>query len=130
MLPDTRRLNREDFQDAPSWVDPMLVVLNAFMDSVYNIMNRNVSLTQNLNMQITTINVDTDSNGDIKPFKLKTSIRGKVIGVTAIRVISDDTPSSTPFISFTQSENILNITNIASLNNSKKYKIIILIIGD
>lgn len=130
MLPDTRRLNREDFQDAPNWIDPMLTVINAFMDSVYNIMNRNISLTQNLNIQIVTINVETDTNGDIKPVKLKTTVRGRVAGVSVIRVITTDTSSISPFVSFTQNENILTISNIASLNSNQKYKIILLVIGE
>lgn len=130
MLPDTRRLNREDFQDAPAWIDPMLTVINAFMDSVYNIMNRNISLTQNLNIQIVTINVETDTNGDIKPVKLKTTVRGRVAGVSVIRVITTDTSSISPFVSFTQNENILIISNIASLNSNQKYKIILLVIGE
>lgn len=130
MLPDTRRLNREDFQDAPAWIDPMLTVINAFMDSVYNIMNRNISLTQNLNIQIVTINVETDTNGDIKPVKLKTTVRGRVAGVSVIRVITTDTSSISPFVSFTQNENILTISNIASLNSNQKYKIILLVIGE
>jgi len=130
MLPDIRRLNREDFQDAPNWIDPMLTVINAFMDSVYNIMNRNISLTQNLNIQIVTINVETDTNGDIKPVKLKTTVRGRVAGVSVIRVITTDTSSISPFVSFTQNENILTISNIASLNSNQKYKIILLVIGE
>lgn len=130
MLPDTRRLNREDFQEAPSWIDPMLTVINAFMDSVYNIMNRNISLTQNLNIQIVTINVETDTNGDIKPVKLKTTVRGRVAGVSVIRVITTDTSSISPFVSFSQNENILTISNIASLNSNQKYKIILLVIGE
>lgn len=130
MLPDTRRLNREDFQDAPNWIDPMLTVINAFMDSVYNIMNRNISLTQNLNIQIVAINVETDTNSDIKPVKLKTTVRGRVAGVSVIRVITTDTSSISPFVSFTQNENILTISNIASLNSNEKYKIILLVIGE
>lgn len=130
MLPDTRRLNREDFQEAPNWIDPMLTVINAFMDSVYNIMNRNISLTQNLNIQIVTINVETDTNGDIKPVKLKTTVRGRVAGVSVIRVITTDTSSISPFVSFIQNENILTISNIASLNSNQKYKIILLVIGE
>lgn len=130
MLPDTRRLNREDFQDAPNWIDPMLTVINTFMDSVYNIMNRNISLTQNLNIQIVAINVETDTNSDIKPVKLKTTVRGRVAGVSVIRVITTDTSSISPFVSFTQNENILTISNIASLNSNEKYKIILLVIGE
>ena len=130
MLPDTRRLNREDFQDAPNWIDPMLTVINTFMDSVYNIMNRNISLTQNLNIQIVAINVETDTNSDIKPVKLKTTVRGRVAGVSVIRVITTDTSSISPFVSFIQNENILTISNIASLNSNQKYKIILLVIGE
>lgn len=130
MLPDVRRLNREDFQNAPDWLDPMLNVLNSFMDSVYNIMNRNVSLTQNLNFQIYSMSLETDSNGDIKPLKIKTTVRGKVVGVVPVRVISTDTSLLSPFVYFTQNEDILTITNIANLNNDQKYKIIVLIVGE
>lgn len=130
MLPDVRRLNREDFQNAPDWLDPMLNVLNSFMDSVYNIMNRNVSLTQNLNFQIYSMSLETDSNGDIKPLKIKTTVRGKVVGIIPVRIISTDTSLLSPFIYFTQSEDTLTITNIANLNNDQKYKIIVLIVGE
>ena len=130
MLPDVRRLNREDFKDAPSWLDPMLNVLNSFMDSVYNIMDRNVSLTNNLNCQIATINVTTDNSGNIAPLKLKTTIRGRAIGMSVIRVLSDDTSIQSPFISYTQNENIISINNVAGLNNDTKYKMIVLIIGE
>ena len=131
MLPDVRRLNREDFQDAPSWIDPMLNTLNAFMDSVYNIFNRNVSLIDNLNMQIITLSVSTKSDGSINPIEQKLAIRGKVNGVVVLKVISEDIANiTTPFLNWTQSSDILEISNIASLNNNKDYKIIILVIGE
>lgn len=132
MLPDVRRLNKEDFQDAPNWVDPMLNTLNQFMDSVYNLMNKNLSLTENFNIQIVNISVNTDGNGDISPVKQKLSIRGKVQGVSVIRVIkesSDTTSIDAPYVEWVQSENILSILNIAGLNTSKKYKILLMVIG-
>lgn len=133
MLPDVRRLNREDFPDAPSWVDPMLNTLNAFMDSVYNIMNKNLSLVYNFNIQIVTVAVSTDGNGDISPVKQKLAIRGKVRGLVVIRVLkeaNDQTSIQAPYVEWSQSEDILTITNIASLNTDKKYKIVLLVIGD
>ena len=130
MLPDVRRLNREDFQDAPQWLDPMLNTLNSFMDSVYNIFNRNVSLTDNLNIQLTTISVETDANGDITPVKIKTSVRGRVNGIVVIRAVSDSGNSQAPFVDYVQSENIITISKIAGLNLSTKYKIIMLVFGE
>lgn len=130
MLPDVRRLNREDFQDAPQWLDPMLNTINSFMDSVYNIFNHNVSLTENLNIQISTINVETDSNGDITPLKIKSTIRGRVNGIVVLKLVSESPTSTAPFIDYVQSENIITISNIAGLSTSTKYKIIILVIGE
>ena len=130
MLPDVRRLNREDFQDAPQWLDPMLNTLNSFMDSVYNIFNRNVSLTDNLNIQLTSISVETDANGDITPVKIKTTVRGRANGIVVIRAVSNSGNSQAPFVDYVQSENIITISKIAGLNLSTKYKIIMLVIGE
>lgn len=130
MLPDVRRLNREDFQDAPQWLDPMLNTLNSFMDSVYNIFNRNVSLTDNLNIQLTTISVETDGSGNISPVKIKTTVRGRVNGIVVIRAVSDSGNSQAPFVDYIQSENIITISKIAGLNLSTKYKIIMLVFGE
>lgn len=130
MLPDVRRLNREDFQDAPQWLDPMLNTLNSFMDSVYNIFNRNVSLTDNLNIQLTTISVETDGSGNITPVKIKTTVRGRVNGIVVIRAVSDSGNSQAPFVDYIQSENIITISKIAGLNLSTKYKIIMLVFGE
>lgn len=130
MLPDVRRLNREDFPDAPGWLDPMLNTINSFMDSVYNIFNRNVSLSDNLNFQLLTLNVETDVNGDIQPIKVKTSVRGRVNGLIVIRAISDSGNSQAPFVDYIQSDNIITISKIAGLNISTKYKIIMLAVGE
>lgn len=130
MLPDVRRLNREDFQDAPQWLDPMLNTLNSFMDSVYNIFNRNVSLTDNLNIQLTAISVETDGSGNITPVKIKTTVRGRVNGIVVIRAVSDSGNSQAPFVDYVQSENIITISKIAGLNLSTKYKIIMLVFGE
>ena len=131
MLPDVRRLNREDFEDAPSWIDPMLNTLNVFMDSVYNLFNKHVSLVDNLNAQFITLSVSTKSDGTINPIKQKLAIRGRVNGLVVVRVISEDIANiTTPFLNWTQSGDVLEISNIANLNNSKEYKIIILVIGE
>lgn len=131
MLPDIRRLNREDFQDAPSWIDPMLNTLNVFMDSVYNLFNKHVSLVENLNTQFVTLKVTTKSDGTINPIKQKLTIRGKVTGLVVVRVISEDIANiTTPFLTWAQNGDVLEISNIANLNNSKEYKIIILVIGE
>lgn len=131
MLPDIRRLNREDFQDAPSWIDPMLNTINVFMDSVYNLFNKHVSLVENLNTQFVTLKVTTKSDGTINPIKQKLSIRGKITGLVVVRVISEDIANiTTPFLTWNQNGDVLEITKIANLNNSKDYKIIILVIGE
>lgn len=132
MLPDVRRLNREDFADAPDWIDPMLNTINTFMDSVYNILNKNVSLNQNLNAQFITLNITTKSDGSINEVKQKLFIRGRATGVIILRITGEDVPniSYQPFIDWSQSNNILTISNIATLSSNKEYKILFLVIGE
>ena len=93
--------------------------------------NKHVSLVDNLNAQFITLNVSTKSDGTINPIKQKLAIRGRVNGLVVIKVISEDVSNiTTPFIIWNQNGDVLEITKIANLNNSKDYKIIILVIGE
>ena len=47
-LPILKRLQREDFPDAPEWMDKMMYVLNTFMEGSYNAMNRSLTIADNL----------------------------------------------------------------------------------
>lgn len=47
-LPPIKRLAKEDFPEAPKWVDRFLYPLNLFMDSVYAALSRTLTFEENI----------------------------------------------------------------------------------
>lgn len=56
-LPPISRFSREDFPDAPGWIDKLLTPLNASLGSIYGALNGGLSLTDNLKSQVKTLDV-------------------------------------------------------------------------
>lgn len=135
MLPDFRRLNKEDFEDAPNWVDKLLTSLNAFMESTYNILNKNISLTDNLNFQVYKTSFETlatYTNGDFNPLSFSKTVKGRVIGIIVGQIKKEDGSSldTAVYPHYDVSNNMVQISYIAGLDNSTKYNTILVAIGE
>lgn len=50
-LPSQKKILREDLKGAPSWINPLIDVINSFMETVYQTLNKNVD-DKNLAQQI------------------------------------------------------------------------------
>lgn len=50
-LPPIRRLTREDFPEAPAWIDRLLFPINSFFDSVYVALNQTLTFKENISSQ-------------------------------------------------------------------------------
>jgi hypothetical protein len=55
--PQTSRITREDLKDAPAWVDTLLQVLNPALDRTSTALTRGLSLADNLNATVVTVDV-------------------------------------------------------------------------
>lgn len=47
-LSTQKRILREDLKEAPGWIDGLIDPLNNFMESVYNALNSNLSIGENI----------------------------------------------------------------------------------
>lgn len=60
-LPSIKKLLKSDFPEAPAWFDKVIVPLNKFMEEIYYSLDKNLSVKDNLQMSINTINFKTKS---------------------------------------------------------------------
>lgn len=58
-LPVFKRIQREDFPDAPAWVDRLLYPLNKFFEGVYAALNQNLTFTENLATGLVSLEFET-----------------------------------------------------------------------
>lgn len=126
-LPSFRRLFSSDYpKQFQSLIDILSVSLNNGIDVLYNALNNNLSLRDNINATVRDITVTVDANGNpntSSAFTLNTS--NKVDGVIVISAINQvDSrvyPTSGVFISGAQSGKVYNINNIAGLQANQQY---------
>jgi len=134
-LPSFRRLNKADFkQDFQDLVDTLSVSLNNGIEVLYNVLNRNISLTDNIYCDVTDIKVVTDSLGNpIRSTSYPLTLKTKAIGVSIIDINNETDPLGYPTsgvtISFTRSNNSIIINNITGLRPGQTYALKIITWG-
>lgn len=96
--PIYKRLSREDFQDAPNWIDRLLLPLNQFMESTTNIFSKNISLGDNIQARSFTLSLTTTASyttGTFEPVKFSW---GGASLPTFVQVTSITKDDGTPFL--------------------------------
>lgn len=132
--PNFSRLDKGDFKkEYQDLVDRLGYILNPFMEQTNKAFKGKIDF-QNLNQQIFTINVIVDASGTpVQKTQYKSTLNTKVFGVSVLSATNSTSPSSypsaTPFVSFTQAEDIVTINNISGLTANNKYSLNILSIG-
>lgn len=121
-LPSYRRIFKTDYaEEYQALVDKLAVSVNYGFDTLYDALNQKLTFQDNFLSTIAEFNVAVDANGkptQITQFKLSTS----QIAIQGLLVLSctgannpNDLPTSGVFVSFTKSENFVNINNIKGL---------------
>jgi hypothetical protein len=86
-LPEQKRLLKEEFKEAPNWIDKLLTPLNRFIETVYNILNRNVDFRNNIRCDIVEYQFKTTPSGTFNlPIILKHNLRSRPDGVLLIEI--------------------------------------------
>lgn len=120
-LQSYRNIKREDFDPQyQGLIDRLSFTINSSFESLFNTLNGQTSLKDNILCSVNTFTATVDSTG--KPtstIKFTTSLINGIAGVTVISAVSSTNtpiyPIGTPFISFTKSANIITINNITGL---------------
>lgn len=135
-LPNVKQVRREDLgANVPSWIDGLLSVLNSFMESIYTLVNGNISLTDNINCRIFNYTFTTKSDystGGFDAILVSVKLNSKINGVIvfAVNNLSDTSAVSLTAKSaeWDEQPNACRIKYIAGLANSTKYQVRLLII--
>ncbi|HLD91095.1 MAG TPA: Ig-like domain-containing protein [Patescibacteria group bacterium] len=124
-----KRLNVEDFKDdEKELVEKIGICYNSFAESVYNALNKNLSISENLNQEIKTINnIKVDASGNpVFSISFKHNLALKSTGTQIIRVLGGAITSH-PFITYTEENKIIKVSNITGLLANTTYTLTIII---
>lgn len=117
-------IRREDLEgDVPAWVDPILVTLNSFMRSVYQVVMGKISIDDNLNEEVIVLTINTnDIPTDGFKIKLK-KLQGIPRGcqVAQIRVKDEGSHSAVSgagYVDWLYEDGFLKIYSIAGLTTT------------
>lgn len=127
-----KRIIVEDFDSEDrNTVEKLGFTVNTFNEDVFNAMNKNLTIEDNLNQQIKTLsNIEVDGSGKpITSLAFQNNLKGKIQGTQVIRVLGG-IPTAQPFITFTESNNVVTINNISGLASGTKYTIYVLLFGN
>jgi hypothetical protein len=132
-VPDIKRIQKEEFNKKDQeLIEQLAFPINSFMEQVKSALNGNLDFT-NINQEIVTVTLAVDSSGVPKTTtKYKSNLKTNVAGHVILALVDKDAgsyPSGAPFITYTQSSNIVQILHVAGLTANVNYKLTVLSIG-
>ena len=121
-LPSYRRIFKTDYaEEYQALVDKLAVSVNYGFDTLYDALNQKLTFQDNFLSTIAEFNVAVDNKGkptQVTQFKLTTS-QTSIQGLLVLSCVGANNPNdltiSGVFVSFTKSENLVNINNIKGL---------------
>lgn len=128
-LPGFRRIFTTDYdKKEQDFVARLSTNINSAFDSVFAVLNKNVSLGDNIACTVKDIDVRVGSNGvplSTISFKLDTTGSVTIVEVGRLdnRSNPNTFPSSAPFISWSQTDNGVQINHITGLAANDTYRI-------
>lgn len=134
-LQSFRRLFKQDFEEQyQKLVDQLSGSLNYGIETLYEALNKNVSLKDNVRCTVKDISVKVDANGNPSESTTFTlDIQGQVIGTQVIYAINTTNSSIYPsggiFVSYAQTTTGILINNITGLPANQTFTLRIVAYG-
>lgn len=125
-LPTIKKILREDLKDAPSWVDGLIGPLNGFMETVYQALNKNITLSENIGSFLTeqtfkTVTTYPTGQGNIS---FQNELKTRPVGVILMQIYDRQTftpPPGPTSIQWTLDVNQIVVYPITGLEADKTY---------
>jgi hypothetical protein len=129
-LPNFKRILSTDFQDEyKGLVNKLAVSINDGLESVYNALNKRLTLKDNIQCTVKSVQISVNSNGipsTTTTFQVDVP-NTKVEGCMVISAINQTNPGTYPtagvFVSFTQLENNIRIDHVTGLQANASYSL-------
>lgn len=137
-LPAFKRLQREDFPDAPAWIDRLIYPVNRFFDSVYNALNKRLDFIDNLQGEFRTISFETTGSYDgsaanFDSLQFVHSLKVKPKGLLLCQIQKDGLAEYSPiegdvYVDWVEVNGTVEIGLVRGLAASTSYTITVLLI--
>lgn len=128
-----KRLITEDFEEKDrSLVGKIGFVLNTFAEEVSVALNKNLSISDNLNLAQKDITVTVNGLGvPTTPTNVASGLSNLCRGMQVVRAINQTnpqvSPTSCPFITFVDNAGQINISKITGLQSDNKYLLTVIL---
>ena len=125
-LPTQKKILREDLKDAPNWVNGIIDPINSFMETLYQSLNKNITLQENIASTVKEITYTTTSaypspQDDVT---FQNTLRTSPIGIVVLQVYdkANYTPPPGPvYIPWVNDNGTITISTITGLEADKTY---------
>lgn len=134
-LPNQRRIFVSDFdEENQELVNQLSIPINTNIEFLYQTLNKNVSLKDNIYAEVKEFTTSVDANGTpIDTLKFQSVLNTAILGMQVLKARHSTGasvfPSATPFISFSQSGKTITINNIAGLPVGQSFVITLVAYG-
>jgi hypothetical protein len=131
-LPTQKKILREDIKGAPSWAGPLVDTLNSFMETVYQAMNRNITLQQNVACFIKEITYKTPATypSGVTNAQFLNELKTKALGLQVLQCVEKTTylPAPGPvYVPWTEDNGNILVYPVTGLEADKTYIIRLLV---
>jgi hypothetical protein len=129
-----QQLKREDFEEKDkSLIDKLAGIINPVLTQLEQGLNKSLDF-DNFRQEIKEVIVTVDATGEpTTQTQFKNGLLTKVRGTDVIRAenltTSTSFPTAQPFISFSENNKIVTITNVSGLQANNKYKLTVITYG-
>lgn len=126
-LPSFKRLFTQDYdKDDQQLVDKLSVSLNSGIESLYEAINNNLSLKDNIKCTVKNVTLQVTGAGIPKiPTSFIQDIKGRIYGISVINAVNVTNPTSylpsAPFITWSQNDTIVTIRHVTGLEQDFTY---------
>lgn len=134
LLQSFKRIIKGDFEEVyQEMIDKLAYSINQSFDNILDALNNNISLNNNIACTLRDLLVNVGPDGTpLRTANIKLlNAQVKAIGCTVISSINNTNntriPTSQPFITFTQNNDIIIINNISGLRTNDSYTLKVIV---
>lgn len=136
-LPTPKRIDKQNFDEKDKdLIDTLSFTINNDTEVLFNVLNRNASLKDNIFCTVKEVQVIVDSNGlpkNTASFQLEDT-NMKVLGCQVLKALNQKNstiyPTGAPFINFSQASGIITINHVTGLQPDQTYLLTIVAYGN
>lgn len=135
LLPNQRRIYLNDFAEKDQeLVNDLSIPINTNIEVLYQTLNKNVSLKDNVYGELKEFNISVDATGaPTENIRYQSTLSTSVLGMQVLKARhssrTDVFVTSAPFISFTQSGKAVTINNITGLPANQSFILSVYVYG-